>query len=143
MIKVSIAQRNGVQAISPAGLIYVRALASWLNGYGLSPWLGRDADFSRNRRAYDEGMRHCHIRLIELEKPWNEKQQQYQRTSDNFLIYARHWMFSDYCQALAIISPDAHASIDRHLPKFCDYVEKHFSTMTESDLRGLSYVTGF
>ncbi|MFN1148388.1 type II toxin-antitoxin system YafO family toxin [Serratia liquefaciens] len=142
MIRISIAQQDGKLAIPPAGFAYVRGLASALNGYGLSPWVGRDADFSRNARAYSEGIRHCHIRLMDIDAPWRNDTVQYHRTSDNFLIYARHWMHSDFYQALAIISPDAHMSVDRLLPMFCDYTERHFSVLSEHQLRSLSHVTG-
>lgn len=141
MVFVSVARVNGRSVITPSGVTYVRMLANALNGYGLSEWLGRDAPFNNNRRAMDEGIHHCHIRLMGIDEPWHREKRQYSRTSDNFLIYAKHWQYSNYCQILGIISPNAHAEIDGYLPAFCDFTEKNFSPLSEHQLRQLQSIS--
>lgn len=139
---VSIAIHKGNPVISPNGLLYVRALANVLNGRGLSPWLGRDAGFERNYAATSEGLRHCHIRLAGIDEPWPASQCiPNKRVSDNFLIYATHWLHPNYHQALMIVQPEAHRKIDSLLPLLTEHVKHCFSTLSEHELRQLQNIS--
>ncbi|MBI0277283.1 type II toxin-antitoxin system YafO family toxin [Hafnia alvei] len=142
MAFVSIAVINGTSVISPAGVVYARMLASALGGRGLSEWLGRDAGFERHPRAQNEGIRHCHVRLMGKDEPWNHSTRQFARVSDNFLVYARHWQYDNYYQILALLSPDAHTSINSLLPAFCAHTERSFSCLSEYELRQLANISG-
>lgn len=139
---VSIATHKGIPVISPDGVIFVRALANLLNERGLSPWIGRDADFGRNMAAASEGIRHCHIRLPGIDEPWPDSMNiPHRRVSDNFLIYATHWLFPNYHHALMIVTPEAHSKADRLLPLLVEHVKNHFSRLSEHELRQLQNIS--
>jgi mRNA interferase YafO len=66
---------------------------------------------------------------------------QHDRKSDNFLIYAQHWDCRDFYQIVAILSPDAHATVDGILPALIDHVEDEFQSFNERELKELLNVS--
>ncbi len=112
---------------------YARELSSFLNGVSLSGRLGKNGGFERNTSATASGIMKMHIK-VPGEGFWNPRQRQAQRTSDNYLVYARHWDMIDLYQVIAIVTPDAHARIDGLLPDIIKAVEESFHDLNENQL---------
>lgn len=92
-------------------------LLDYFSGDSLPDFIGRDAPFERNRAAQDEQIQHIHFCYFkEINHKWLNKSQ-FQRTSNNFIIYTRHWRFDKLCCVLAVVTPDAHQRIDNLLPQ--------------------------
>lgn len=101
--------------------------------------LGRNAKFERNRAACDEGIYHIHFCFpSEITEKWLRKDP-FHRTSDNFVIYVRHWRFDKLCCILAVITPEAHQRIDHLLPQLIVKAQ-HFNQLGREELAELNWL---
>ena len=116
---------------------YAKDLSLFLNEISLSGMIGRNGGFERNMAAQSSGVMKVHVKIPE-EPAWPASVRQISRTSDNYLVYARHWDYSDYFQIIALISPDAHKMADRLLPKIIDIADKDFHDLNLSQLNALT-----
>lgn len=130
-IHSSIANNQTVQG-------YARELSNYLNGVSLSGRLGKNGGFERNNAATQSGIMKIHIK-IPGEVHWGTDEKQRYRTSNNYLVYARHWDFSDKYQIIAIITPDAHERIDGLLPDIIEIAENSFHKLNQTQLAQLTY----
>lgn len=117
---------------------YARELTDYLNGVSLSGRLGKNGGFERNKRATESGILKIHIK-VPGESFWDSSVIQRHRTSNNYLVYARHWDFSDIFQIIAIVTPDAHERIDGLLPGIVQVVERDFQDLNERQLSQLTF----
>ncbi|MFU2074807.1 type II toxin-antitoxin system YafO family toxin [Gallibacterium anatis] len=79
------------------------------------PIFGHYGGFERNTQAEESGIKKLHVALGKkdfLLKTWRFADGD-KRTCDNFLVYVRHWVYSDYFHIIAIITPNAHANADK------------------------------
>lgn len=118
---------------------FTQALKEYFNQQSLPDFLGRDAPFERNRAACDEQIRHIHFCFINEITPQWLKRSQFQRTSDNFIIYTRHWRFDKLCCVLAVITPDAHRRIDNLLTQLIMQA-KWFNKLGRDELNKLTWL---
>ncbi|WP_445375871.1 type II toxin-antitoxin system YafO family toxin [Photorhabdus tasmaniensis] len=63
---------------------------------------------------------------------WSSDIRQSVHTSNNYLVYARHWEQSDIFQSIAVIAPDAHEKIDAMLPVIIEITENDFQSLNQS-----------
>lgn len=129
-IHPSIAQNVTVQG-------YARELSDYLNGTALSRRLGKNGGFERNNAATQSGILKIHIR-IPGEALWGVADVQRYRTSNNYLVYARHWDFTDKFQIISIVTPDAHERIDGLLPDIIKIAENDFHSLNQTQLDQLT-----
>lgn len=130
-IHPSIADNQTVQG-------YARELANYLNGVSLSGRLGKNGGFERNNAATRSGIMKIHIK-IPGEAHWVIGEAQRYRTSNNYLVYTRHWDFSEIYQIIAIVTPDAHERIDGLLPDIIRIAEHDFHALNEEQLKELTF----
>lgn len=117
---------------------FIAVLYDYFADKGLPDIFGRDAPFERNRAACDALIRHLHFCFPnEINHQWLRKTQ-FHRTSDNFIIYTKHWRFSQLYCVLAVITPEAHQRIDRLLPKLIQQAE-WFNDLNSEDLLNLNW----
>ncbi|MBJ3816657.1 hypothetical protein F9C28_17495 [Shimwellia pseudoproteus] len=64
---------------------------------------------------------------------------QVKRTSNNYLVYVRHWDFNEKFQLIAIITPDAHERIDGLLPDIIRIAESDFHDLNESQINQMTF----
>lgn len=113
-------------------------LFQYFNGEMLPHFIGRDAPFERNRAASELDIRHLHfIYLNEITPQWI-KRDAFRRTSDNFLIYTRHWRFTQLHCVLAVVTPEAHQRINGLLPQLIRQAE-WFHNLGQDELQQLSW----
>ncbi|MBE2899020.1 type II toxin-antitoxin system YafO family toxin [Pasteurellaceae bacterium 20609_3] len=97
-------------------------------------FLGHYGQFENNPQAMDSLINKIHIALYREEwtlRTWRHRNG-YNRTSDNFVIYARHFFFSNHYLILNIVSPNAHKEIQRLLPNLINKAESfHRLTLEE------------
>lgn len=117
---------------------YATELSNYLNGTSVSGRLGKNGGFERNSSATASGILKIHIKAPG-EAHWSSNIQQRHRTSDNYLVYARHWSRTELFQVIALVTPDAHARIDGLLPNIINITEKHFQDLNDSQLDQLTY----
>lgn len=135
MAKVSIhASLNDIALMQ--GL--ARELSLYLSGVSLSGRLGRNGGFERNNSAQTSGILKIHFKAPG-EGFWADTVRQSTRTSNNFIIYARHWDKFDVFQIIAVISPDAHETADALLPRIIDIAERDFHSLSESEIDRLEH----
>ncbi|EAS8534066.1 hypothetical protein EHZ41_22380 [Salmonella enterica] len=119
---------------------YARMLAQFLDRDELTGWLGRNSSFERNKQAIKSGVFKMHVRLLH-EKPWSSHTRQPNRVCDSYLVYAQHWDIRNYYQVVALISPEAHKTVDKFLPAIIAIVESEFQVLNEQELKALLHVT--
>lgn len=137
MVYVSVAEDLLFNA---AAYDYATMLANHLSGSGTTGWLGNLGRFERRAKAMESGIWKMHI-LPLTEKPWPASLPLHRRKSDNYLVYAQHWDYSNHYQVVAVIMPDAHARIDKLLDGLIDTVEDTFQSLSERDLNLLNHVS--
>ncbi len=99
-------------------------------------FLGHYGQFENNTKAMESQLNKIHIALYRSDwslKTW-QRDKGYNRASDNFVVYVRHFFFDDYYQILGIVTPKAHQRIDQLLPTFIDMAEIFHSTTNLSQL---------
>ncbi|MBZ6385538.1 MULTISPECIES: type II toxin-antitoxin system YafO family toxin [Pantoea] len=129
MVKVSIAQ-----GLSKSGVAhrYAQNLAEHIS-LGRQFWcFGSHGGFERNYEAMSANIRKIHL-LIDGDKPWHPDAPLSERTSNNYLVYAKHFYREEHLQLLAIISPNAHQVIDDLLPGLVDLAEQ-FIELSDEEL---------
>ncbi len=135
MVYVSIT--DGLKA-NPTAQHFAFLLARCLSKSSTSPLFGARGGFERNRSAVAAGIEKFHIRMPNS-KPWASHVSLSRRTSNNYLVFARHFYKDNYFQILALISPDAHQRIDDMLPAIIDLAEKHFIELSDAELFSLHH----
>lgn len=105
-------------------------------------FLGHFGQFENNPKAMNSLLHKIHIALYNKGHNWRKWKHRngYNRTSDNFVIYARHFFYDDCYLILDIVTPDAHSRINSLLDPLIDEAEifhklneKDFSRFTEYD----------
>lgn len=123
---------------APEHQILLSELFDFLDKNQPTQLLGRNARFERNRAACDEDIFHIHFCFpSEVNPQWLQKDIYY-RTSDNFIIYTKHWRFDKLCCVLAVITPEAHQRIDGLLPKLIQEAQ-YFNGLGKDDLLELTW----
>ncbi|ECB4071373.1 TPA: type II toxin-antitoxin system YafO family toxin [Salmonella enterica subsp. enterica serovar Napoli] len=117
---------------------FAKALAKRLNGISDSGYIGKFSCFERNADAVASGVCKYHIRLPGVDSPWTVGSDAYRRTSDTFLVVTTHCFYSEYVQVLYILSPPAHARVDKILPQFINKAEM-FHSLSKADLKELRH----
>ncbi|EEM1821252.1 hypothetical protein GKA92_24450 [Salmonella enterica subsp. enterica] len=115
---------------------FARALSDTLNGIAGSGYIGKLSRFERNSQAMASQVYKYHIRLPGVDRSWTTDSEIYRRTSDSFLVVTTHCFYAEYAQVLYILSPPAHARIDRILPGFIDRAEA-FHSLNSTALKKL------
>lgn len=116
---------------------YARELSDYLNGTALSGRLGKNGGFERNNAAIQSSILKIHIK-VPGETLWNAADVQRYRTSNNYLVYARHWDLTQKFQIICIVTPDAHQRIDGLLPSIIKIAEDGFHSLNEEQLNQLT-----
>ncbi|ENM0558101.1 type II toxin-antitoxin system YafO family toxin [Salmonella enterica] len=115
---------------------FARALSEVLNDIADSGYIGKFSRFERNSQAMASQVYKYHIRLPGIDAPWTTDSEMYRRTSDAFLVVTTHCFYAEYAQVLYILSPPAHARVDRILPGFIDRAEV-FHSLNKAALKKL------
>lgn len=115
---------------------FARELSLYLNGLSLSGRLGRNGGFERNANAQSSGILKIHFKAPG-EGFWQTSVRQTDRTSDNYIVYVRHWDDVEAFQIIAVITPDAHAKADAMLPDIIEIAESDFHSLGHSQLQDL------
>ncbi|HBC1012626.1 TPA: type II toxin-antitoxin system YafO family toxin [Escherichia coli] len=103
---------------------FARKLEDALNGFSFSGYIGKNSGFERNSQAMSSNVYKYHIRLPGVHEPWDQDINIWKRTSDSFLIVTEHCFYPEFVQILYILSPSAHARVDRLLPFFIRKAEE-------------------
>ncbi|WP_413730788.1 type II toxin-antitoxin system YafO family toxin [Sodalis sp. RH22] len=119
---------------------FASMLAKNLSGLPSSPLFGARGGFERNRASVEAGIEKFHIRMPNT-KPWASNISLSRRTSNNYLVFARHFYKDNYYQILALISPNAHQRIDDMLPALIELAEKYFIELSDNELANLQHFT--
>lgn len=88
-------------------------------------FLGHYGRFERNKQAELSNLHKVHIALYQSDfnlKTWKGRNGT-NRTCDNFVIYTQHFFEDKHFQLLGILTPNAHADIDKYLPYFIQQAE--------------------
>lgn len=97
-------------------------------------FLGHFGRFENNQQAIESQLNKIHIALYRSDwslKTWRNRNG-YNRTSDNFIVYARHFFHDNYYLILDIVTPDAHRRINALLPELIRNAESfHQQRLTE------------
>ncbi|EDQ2394506.1 hypothetical protein RU50_005634 [Salmonella enterica subsp. enterica] len=117
---------------------FAHALSKMLNGISDSGYIGKFSRFERNSQAMASNVYKYHIRLPGMESPWTAGSETYRRTSDAFLIVTTHCFYAEYVQVLYILSPPAHARVNRILPGFIGRAEE-FHALNKAALKELKH----
>lgn len=120
-------------------LFLLQELFDFLDKNETTPALGRNAPFERNRAALDEGIYHIHFCFPSEITPQWTRREPFHRTSDNFVIYVRHWRFDKLCCILAVLTPEAHSRIDNLLPQIIKQAQ-NFNGLGKDDLTKLNWL---
>ncbi|HDL8336707.1 TPA: type II toxin-antitoxin system YafO family toxin [Yersinia enterocolitica] len=83
-------------------------MEQWKNGGPLPPEFGSEGQWEDNRKLCDSFVYKIHIHLPD-DPPWPPRLAVASRKSDNYLVYARHWLDPNKYQLISIMSPEAHA----------------------------------
>ncbi|MBP1034038.1 type II toxin-antitoxin system YafO family toxin [Serratia fonticola] len=117
---------------------YARELSLYLNDLSLSGRMGRNGGFERNTAAQTSGVLKIHIK-VPGEPFWPASVRQINRTSDNYLVYVRHWEEPETFQIIAVITPDAHDRANSMLPALIKIAEDDFHCLNQHQLLSLIY----
>ncbi|ASQ79604.1 hypothetical protein B1023_24300 (plasmid) [Enterobacter hormaechei] len=91
-----------------------------------SDLLGRDAPFDFPPFAVDANVRHIHVNL-NFQLTWSARQENYNRTSDHYLIYTEHMWDNGRFLLMGLITP-AHERMPARDTRLLSY----FSEVAES-----------
>lgn len=103
-------------------------------------FLGHYSGLDNHPLAKEYKLSKLHIALSEAELnslSWR-KPKGYSRTSNNFVVFLRHWLCPEYVRILDIIHPDAHERIDSLIPTLIEKVESQFFNLSKSQLEVLN-----
>lgn len=103
-------------------------------------FLGHYGRFERNPQAELSNLHKIHIAIYQTDfdlKTW-QRRNGLNRTCDNFVIYTQHFFEEECFQILGIVTPDAHATIDKLLPYFIEQAER-FHSMNGNQLSSLNW----
>lgn len=103
-------------------------------------FLGHHGRFERNPQAELSNLYKIHIAIYQTDfdlKTW-QRRNGLSRTCDNFVIYTQHFLEEECFQILGVVTPDAHATIDKLLPHFIEQAEK-FHSMNSIQLANLAW----
>lgn len=114
---------------------YARALSLVLNG-GSNSRIGKLAGFERGSFTRNSLIRKAHIKMPN-ETSWDSSHRDAFRTSDNFLVFSQHYLYSDYYQILTIITPNAHSVADQMLQSLSVLAENTFHCLNQDQLSTL------
>ena len=97
-------------------------------------FLGHFGQFENNPTAMGSLLHKIHLALYNQGVNWKRWKHRngHNRTSDNFVIYVRHFFCDDCYLILDIVSPDAHSKIDSLLPKLIEQAE-NFHKLKKND----------
>ncbi|MFV8907041.1 type II toxin-antitoxin system YafO family toxin [Serratia fonticola] len=137
MIRVSITE---ALKADPTARHFATLLARCLSNISTSPLLGARGGFERNRDSVAAGIEKFHVRMPG-DDPWPNYAPMSRRTSNNFLVFARHFYNDEYFQILAIVSPSAHQRIDAMLPAIIELAESTFIEISDDELEALDNFT--
>lgn len=101
-------------------------------------FLGHHGRFERNAQAELSNLHKIHIAIYHSDfdlTTWQNRNG-LKRTCDNFVIYTQHFFEEERFQILGIVTPDAHATIDKLLPYFIEQAEQ-FHSMNSHQLAQL------
>lgn len=116
---------SDMQTIHKADVIAVGL--ALLHDTGKYPtFLGHHGQFERNPQAQLSNIYKIHIALYQSDfdaKQWQARNGRH-RTCDNFVVYTQHFMEEERFQLLGVVTPEAHARIDKLLPYFIQQAEK-------------------
>ncbi|STO64455.1 Uncharacterised protein [Haemophilus parahaemolyticus] len=104
-------------------------------------FLGHYSGLDNHPKARECGLSKFHIALTIDEmnsKKWHNRNPQ-NRTCNNFVVFVRHWLYTDYIRVLDIISPEAHERIDGLIPKLVDKAEHFFDKSKEELDKEINY----
>ncbi|EFH9775844.1 TPA: type II toxin-antitoxin system YafO family toxin [Escherichia coli] len=89
--------------------------------------LGRDAPFDFPPFAVDANVQHIHVNL-HYQLTWTARQENYNRTSDHYLIYTEHMWESGRYLLMGLVTPahDRMSARDTRLLKFFSDVAEKF-----------------
>jgi mRNA interferase YafO len=87
--------------------------------------LGRDAPFDFPSFAVESNVQHIHVNL-HFQLTWNSRQENYNRTSDHYLVYTEHMWESGRFLLIGLITP-AH----ERMPAKDTRLLKYFSDVAE------------
>lgn len=104
---------------------YAELLQNWKNSGVLPAHFGRHGQWELNRRTVGSNIFKLHIRLPD-EAGWKKHKPQLKRTSDNYLVYVRHWMDEDRIQIISIMSPNAHKKANSSFLVVLEQRAEHF-----------------
>ncbi|MEG9832566.1 type II toxin-antitoxin system YafO family toxin [Serratia marcescens] len=119
---------------------FAQMVARCLSNLPASPLLGCRGGFERNPNAMAAGIEKFHVRMPD-EEAWPSHTPINRRTSNNFLVFARHFYDDNYFQILALVTPEAHQRIDAMLPRLIDLAENTFIELSERELDKLEHFT--
>lgn len=91
-----------------------------------SDLLGRDAPFDFPPFAVEANVQHIHVNL-HYQLTWNARQENYNRTSDHYLVYTEHMWESGRFLLMGLITP-AH----ERMPSRDTRLLKYFADVAES-----------
>ncbi|QIM63165.1 hypothetical protein A1D29_07655 [Pasteurellaceae bacterium Orientalotternb1] len=103
-------------------------------------FLGHYSGLDNHPLAKQYKLSKLHIALSEAElnsSSWRKPKGQ-SRTSNNFVVFLRHWLCPDYVRILDIIHPDAHERIDSLIPELIEKAEAQFFNLGKSQLEQLN-----
>lgn len=103
-------------------------------------FLGHYSGLDNNPSAKEYKLSKLHIALSEEELnsvSWRKPKGQ-SRTSNNFVVFIRHWLCPEYVRILDIIHPDAHERIDSLIPALINKSEMQFFNLGKSQLEQLN-----
>ncbi len=107
------------------------------------PFLGHYSGLDNHPLAKEYHLCKLHIALSTAEltsKTWRKPKGQ-SRTSNNFVVFLRHWLSPEYVRILDIVHPDAHERIDNLIPALVKQAEKEFFNMGKGELEKLTHYT--
>lgn len=111
---------------------------------GIYPrFLGHLSGLDNHPLAKEYKLSKLHIALSNAElnsKHWRKPKGQ-SRTSNNFVIFVRHWLAPEYVRILAIIHPNAHERINSLIPLLVKKAEKQFFNLGKPELIALNNYT--
>ncbi|NBI43187.1 hypothetical protein GVX76_06750 [[Haemophilus] felis] len=99
-------------------------------------FLGHFGQFENNPQTMDSLLHKIHIALYNEGlnfRKWKNRNG-HNRTSDSFVIYAKHFFCDDYYLILDIVHPEAHKRVDKLLPNFIQKAEK-FHRLRRNELQ--------
>lgn len=106
-------------------------------------FLGHYSGLDNHTLAKQYKLSKLHIALSEAEltsSSWRKTKGQL-RTSNNFVVFLRHWFYPEYVRILDIVHPDAHERIDSLIPALIEQAEEQFFKLSKAQLEKLNHYT--